>query len=141
MQDKTPAENGGATTGQLEPRFEEILTTIRDSLSDLACSDHEQDEEHEEDDEDDSELNKLSDDDEPGWVMDTISKAIQHRMESFRPKQMRIDELTQPGWGEAANYIHARCIKYGTAEFKVPAVVQPQIDTTGATPSPRAVDM
>jgi hypothetical protein len=100
MQDKTPAENGGATTRQHEPRFEEIMNTIRDSLSDLACSDHEQDEEHEEDDEDVSELNKLSDDDEPGWVMDTISKTIQHRMESFRPKQLRIDELTNRDGGK-----------------------------------------
>jgi hypothetical protein len=30
-------------------------------------------------------------------------------------------------------------MEYGTAEFKVPAVVKPQIDTNAATPSPTTV--
>jgi hypothetical protein len=56
-------------------------------------------------------------------------------MESFWQNQMRLDELTQPGWGDAANYILERDTKYGTAELKVPVVVKPQIDTTAAIPS------
>ena len=60
-------------------------------------------------------------------------------MESFRQKQMRLDELTQPGWGDAANYFRERDMRYGTAELKVPAVVKPQIETTAATPSPITV--
>jgi len=48
---------------------------------------------------------------------------------------MRLDELTQPGWGDAANYFRERYMKYGTAELKVSAVVMPQIDTTATTPS------
>jgi len=59
-----------------------MLNAIGDSLSDLASSDDEQDGEDEEDDEEDTELGKLSDDDEPGWVMGTITKTVQHRMES-----------------------------------------------------------
>jgi len=116
-----------------------MLNAIRDSLSDLASSDDEHDGEDEEDDEEDTELGKLSDDDEPGWVMGTITKTVQHRMESFRQKQMRLDEFTQPGWGDAANYFRERDMRYGTAELKVPAVVKAQIDPTTATPSPITV--
>jgi hypothetical protein len=112
-----------------------MLNAIGDSLSDLVSSDDEQDGEDEEDDEEDTQLSKLSDDDEPGWVMGTITKTVPHRMESFRQTQMRLDELTQPGWGEAANYFRERDMRYGTAELKVPAVVKPQIDSTTATPS------
>ena len=43
--------------------------------------------------------------------------------------------MTQPGWGDAANYFHERDMRYGTGKLKVPAVGKPQIDTTAATPS------
>jgi hypothetical protein len=135
MQDMTTAENGGATTGKPEITFEEMLNAIRDSLSDLASSDDEQDGEDKEDEEEHTELGKLSDDDEPGWIMGTITKTVQHRRESFRQKQIRLDELTQPGWRDAANYFHERDMRYGTGKLKVPAVGKPQIDTTAATPS------
>jgi hypothetical protein len=52
---------------------------------------------------------------------------------------MRFGELTQPGWGDAANNFWGRDMKYGTAELKVPAVVMPQIDMTTATPSQTTV--
>jgi hypothetical protein len=139
MQDMTTAENECATTGKPETMFEEMLNAIGDSLSDFASSDNEQDGEDEEDDEEDTELGKLSDDDEPGWVMSTITKTVQHRMESFEQKQMRLDELTQPGWGDAASYFRERDMRYGTAELKVPAVVKPQMHSTTATPSPITV--
>jgi hypothetical protein len=115
------------------------LNAIGDSLRDLASSDDQQDGEDEEDDEKDTELGKLSDDDEPGWVMGTIAKTVQHRMESFRQTLMRLDESTQLGWGDAANYFSERDIRYGTAKVKVQAVVKPQIDSTTATPSPITV--
>jgi hypothetical protein len=137
--DMTTAENECATTGTPETPFEEMLNVIGDSLSDLVSFDDEQDAEDKEDDEEDTELGKLSDDDEPGWVMGTITKTVQHRMEIFRQKQMRLDELTQPGWGDAANYFCERDMRYGTAELMVPAVVKPQIDSTTATPSPITV--
>jgi len=50
---------------------------------------------------------------------------------------MKLDELTQAGWEDAANYYRERGIKYRTAELKVPAVVRPQIDTTAASASLR----
>jgi len=103
MQHMTTAENRCATTRKPETTSGEMLNAIVDSLSDPASSDDRQDGEDEEDDEEHTELGTLSDDDEPGWVMGKITTTVQHRMESFRQKQMRLDELTQPGWGDAAN--------------------------------------
>jgi len=113
-----------------------MLNAIGDSLSNLASSEDEEDEEDEDDDEEDTELGKLSEDEHPGWVMGTISKTVQHRTDSFRKKHMRLDELTQPGWGETADDFCERDMMYGTAALRVPAVVKPQTDTTAATPSP-----
>jgi hypothetical protein len=84
MHNMTTAENWGATTGKPEKMFEDMLNSIRDSLSDLASSDDEHDGEDEEDDQDNTELSKLSDDDKPGWVMGTITKMVQHCKESVQ---------------------------------------------------------
>jgi len=129
-------EKAGSTITKHETTFEEILNAIGDSLSDLASSADEEAGEDEDDDEDDSEHSKLSEDDEPGWVMGTISKTVQHRMESFGQKQLKFDELTQPWLGDTADYFCERDMNYGMTELEVPAVVKPQIDTTAATPSP-----
>jgi hypothetical protein len=91
MQDMTTAENWGATTGLPETTFEEMLNAIGDRLSNQACSHDEQSGKDEEDDEEDTELGKLSDDDEPRWVMWTIANMVEHRRESFWQKQMRLD--------------------------------------------------
>jgi hypothetical protein len=48
---------------------------------------------------------------------------------------MKLDNLTQPQWGDAANYLCERDMKYGTAGLKVLAVGKPQTDMTAATPS------
>ena len=129
-------EKGQSTTTNPEISFEEMLNAIGDSLSDLASSKDEEDGEDEDDDEEDTGHGKLSDDDEPGWVMGTISKTVQHLIESFRQKQLMLDELTQPGWGKAAEYCHEGDMNYRTTELNVPAVGKPQADSTAATPSP-----
>jgi len=129
-------EQGRSTTTKPEITFEEMLNAIGDSLSDLASSTDEEDGEDEDDDEEDTGHGKLSEDDEPGWVMSTISKMVKHRMESFQQRQMKLDQLTQPGWGDAADYFRERDMKYGMTELKVPAVGKPQTDLTAATPSP-----
>jgi len=49
---------------------------------------------------------------------------------------MKLDELTQLGWGDAADYFRERDMKTMPTELKVPAVVKPQTGTTAATPSP-----
>jgi len=109
-------EKGRSTTTKPEITFEEMLNAIVESLSDLASSEDEEDGEDEDDDEEDTGHGKLSDDDEPGWVMGTISTTVQQRMESFRQKQLRLDELTQPGWGDAADYFHERDMEHGTTD-------------------------
>jgi len=86
----THAEIAGLTCREPEKTFEEMLVAIGDSLSDLASPDDGDDEE--------TEQGKLSEEDEPGWVMGTIAKTVQQCMQRFRQKQMKLDELTQPGW-------------------------------------------
>jgi len=56
------------------------------SLSKLLTANTEEDGEYEEDDEENTELYKLSDEDEPSWVMVTTAKTVQQRVESFRQK-------------------------------------------------------
>jgi hypothetical protein len=131
----TTAESAGGTSRKPETTFDEMLNAVKESLSNLLTFEDEQDGEDEEDEEEDTELGKLSHD-EPGWVMGTISNQVQHRKESFRQKQMGLDELTQPGWGDTANYFYERDMMYRTAELKVPVVVHHQIDLIAATPSP-----
>jgi hypothetical protein len=76
MHNMMTADNGAATTGKPKTAFEEILNAIGDSLRDLPCSDDEQDGEDKDDDEEDTALGKLSDDDEPGWVMGIITNVV-----------------------------------------------------------------
>ena len=49
---------------------------------------------------------------------------------------MKLDELTQPGWEDAADYFSERDKKYGTSELSVPAVVQPQTNDDAPASSP-----
>jgi len=111
-----------------------MMVAIGDSLSDLASSDEGEDGEDEDDEE--TEQGKLSEDEEPGWVMGTITKTVQQRIGRFRQKQMKLDELTQPGWEDAADYFHGRDKKYDTSELMVLAVVQPQTDDETSAPAP-----
>ena len=90
-------EKAQSTTTKPDRTFENMLNSIIDSVSDLATSQDEENREDEDDDEEGSELGKLSEDDESSWMMGTISKMVQHGMESIKQKQMRLDELTQPG--------------------------------------------
>ena len=100
--DMTHAELAGVTSRKPKKTFEEMLVAIGLSLSDLASSDDGEDGEDEDDEE--TEQGKLSEHDKPGWVMGTITKTVQQRMERFRQKQMKFDELTQPGWENAVEY-------------------------------------
>jgi len=131
--DMRNAEKAGLTTTKHETASWEMLNAIGDSLSDLASSEDEQDGEDKDDDEEDPAGGKLSEDDEHGWVMSTMSKTVHYRMEGFRQKQMKLDELMQPGWGDMADYIHERDKKYWTTELKVQAVVQPQTGDDAAS--------
>jgi hypothetical protein len=70
-----------------------------------------------------SEQGKLNKDDETGWVICRITKMAPQRLERFWQKQMTLEELTQPGWEDAADYFDGRDTKYGKFEYWVPAVV------------------
>jgi len=129
----THAELTGLMSRQPKQTCEEMLIAIGDSLSDLASSEDGEDGEDEDDEE--TEKGKLSEDDEPGWVMGTITETVQQHMESFRQKQMKLDEFTQPGWEDAADYFREQDKKYGTSELRVPAVVH-QRTNNNAPPHP-----
>jgi hypothetical protein len=104
--DMTHAEHAGLTSKKIEKTFEDILVAIGDILSDLASSDDGEDVEDEDNEE--TEQGKLSEDDKPGWVMDTITNMVQQRMERFRQKQIKFDEFTQPRWEDAPDYFRER---------------------------------
>jgi hypothetical protein len=120
----TDAEFAGFTSRKPENLFDEMLVAIGNSLSDLGSSDDGEDGEDEDDEE--TEQGKLREDDEPGWVIGTFTKTVPRRMESFCQEQMKFDKLTQPGWEDAADYIHEHDKTNGTSELMVPAGVQPQ---------------
>jgi hypothetical protein len=84
LDNMTHAEIVGMTSRESQKTFEEMLVAIRDSLSDLASSDHGEDGEEEDDEE--TEQGNLSEDDEPSWVMGIITKMVQQRMERFWQK-------------------------------------------------------
>ena len=121
--DMKDAEIAGLTSKEPGKTFEEMLFAIGDSLIDNGSSDDGEDGEDEDDEE--TEEGKLSDDDEPGWVMGTITKTAQQRVESSRQKHMKLDERTESGWEHAADYFHERDMKYSTSESRVAEVVQP----------------
>jgi len=89
------AEIAGLTNREANKTFDQMIVAIGDIRSDLASSNKGADAEDEDDEE--TEQGKLSEDDEPGWVIGTITNTVQQRMERFRQNQMKLDELTQPG--------------------------------------------
>jgi len=98
----THAELAGLTSRKPEMMFEGMLVAIGDCRSDLASS--EDGEDGEDEDYEQTEQGKLSENDEPGWVMGPMTKTLQQHIERFRQKQMKFNELTQPGWEDAAEY-------------------------------------
>jgi hypothetical protein len=131
--DMVHTEIAGLTSREPKKTFKEMMAAIGDSVSVLASSN---DREDGEDEDEETEQGKLSEYDEPGWVMGTITKMVQQRMETFRQKQMKLDELAQPGWEDAADSFCERDKMYGTAELRVPVIVQPQPDDDASAPPP-----
>jgi hypothetical protein len=96
------AEIAELTDRRPKQTVDEMLVAVGDCLRDVAGSDKWEDGEDKDDEE--AEQGKLSEDDEPGWVMGTISKTEQQLMERFRQKPMKLDKLTQPGREHTADY-------------------------------------
>jgi len=95
QEDTWRADNAVLRNRQPENTFHEMMVAERDILSDFASSDDEED--RKDLDNEEMEQGNLSEGDDPSWEMRTMSKTVQHRMERFQQKQMRLDELTQPG--------------------------------------------
>jgi hypothetical protein len=130
----THAEIAGLMSKEPEKTFDEMLVAIGYSLSDLESSDDVQDGEDEDDEE--TEQGKLSDDKEPGWVMSTITKTVQQHMESLWQTQMKVTELTQPGWEDAGDYFCERDKNYQTSELRVLAVIHQKTNDDAGEPPP-----
>jgi hypothetical protein len=62
--------------------------------------------------------------------------AVQQHMERFQQKQMKLDELTQLGWEDAAYFTPDREKMYNTSELMVLAGVQTQTDDDTPAPAP-----
>jgi len=80
--DISNVEMAGLTTRKNEKTLDRMLNAIGDSLSDLARSNNEANT-YDEQENEDTEQGKLSEHDEPGWVMGTVSKMVQRRMQMF----------------------------------------------------------
>jgi len=133
QEEMTSAENVELTIRDREKMSQEMVSAIGDSLSDLASFDDGKDGQDE--DGQAMELVTLSDDDEPGWVVSTISTIVQQHEERFRQKQLKLHELTQLGWRDAANYIRERDKKEGPTELDILAVVKLQTVEVAAAPA------
>ena len=105
---------------------QQMIIAISDSLSDLAISDNWEngdDKNH-----DMTQQSQLSEDEKPGLVMGTITKTVEQHTERFQHKWMKLEELTQPGRGDAADNFHECDKSYGTSESSILAVIKPQTD-------------
>lgn len=133
--DRRNVQKARSTTTKPETRLEEMLNGIGNGLSNVVFSTTEEYGEQKKDDEEDTALGKLSGDDQPGRVMGTISKTVQHCMESLRRNGISLDELTQNRRPDAADNRRERHPKYRTTELMILALVKPGTDRTAATPS------
>jgi hypothetical protein len=70
------AEKVGLTTRKSETTYKVMLNTISNGMRDHGSSTNEQDGDDKEKDQDDTVLGKQNEDEEPGWVMGTISKSV-----------------------------------------------------------------
>jgi len=95
QEDTRKAENVGLMNREAEMTFQELMVAIGDSLSDIPCSDDGKNGEDEDDEE--TEQGRLSEDDKPRWMMGTIKKMVQQRMERLNQKLIKLEEWTQPG--------------------------------------------
>jgi hypothetical protein len=57
-------------------------------------------------------------------------------LERFLQKQLQLDELTQLGWEDAADYFRQQHKKYRTSKLTVGAVFQPQTNVDAPAPPP-----
>jgi len=108
QEDMRNAEKAELTPRKPENTLEGMMNAVRDSLSDLASFNDEEDGEDQHDYSEDTKLCKLSEDDEPLSVMGTISNTGQLSEDSFWQKQMSLDKLMQLQMVDEANIFRKR---------------------------------
>jgi len=134
QEDIRNVEFAGLTNTESEITSAVMIGAIRKSLSDFATSDDGKDMQDEDDEE--AEWRKLSEVNESGYVMGTITQTVQQRMVRFWDEEMMLDKLTQLGWEDATNYLRERDKKYVISKSEVPAFPQPQTDVDATAPAP-----
>jgi len=102
QEDMKNAENAELTNREPEKTFQEMMVALGECWSERASSDDGEDREDEDDEK--TEQGKLSEDDEPGWVIGTVSKMVRQLIERFPQRQMKLHELTQPTLEDAADH-------------------------------------
>jgi len=110
------------------------MVAIGYSLNDIASSHNGENGENK--DEEETEQGKQRKDDDPGFVMGTMTITVQLPMEWFQQKQMKHDKLAQPEWRDPADYVLDRGKKYGISKLRIPAVAKLQTDYNAAIPAP-----
>jgi len=132
QEDMRNAEKSPSTTRKPDKTFQAMLNAIRDSLSNLSNSDDHEDGEDEQDNEADIELGNLIEDNEHGFEMGAFARTGVHWIESIWQTPITLDEPTQSGCWDLADYFRERDEKNGRSELIVLAVVKRQTDTTAA---------
>lgn len=107
---------------------------IGNSLSD--CASFEDDMNGDDQDDEHAQFGKLGEDDKHGWVVGTISKIVQQCIDRYWQNQRKLDELTQLGWGDAANNFREKDKKYGKTELKFLATFNSEIKKVAAASAP-----
>jgi hypothetical protein len=90
--DMVTSENMGLMSREQEKMFSKMMLAIQESLSDIPRSDNTGMGKR---NNDETARGKVSEDDQPDWVLGTRLKNFQPLMERFRQKQIKLEELTQ----------------------------------------------
>lgn len=106
QEDTQPADTTGLTTMEPQKMYHEMMVAIGDILTDIASSDYGKD--LEDDNNDESEQGQLTENDEPGCVMHTITLMVQERMDKFRQKRINFNKPTEPKWKNVADNYRER---------------------------------
>jgi len=127
------AEAARLTRREPKKTYDEMHFATIDRLCDLASSDSMEDE-----DDVDEEIGQgiMSEDDETGWLMGTITTTIQQCMARFRQKKIMLHKLTWPGWEDAADYVRVQDTIYGSSTLRIQAVIQPHMNENIPAPPP-----
>jgi len=130
------AEKAELTTAKHEKTYREMLFAKGASLSGLKNSNDGKDRDDEANDGENTEQGKQSKHDEPGWVMDTISKVVQHHLPSIQQIRIVAPWLDGTGMGERG-WLHV-WERYEVWDYRNvgSSSCQALTEMTAATPSP-----